>query len=654
MEIHDNRFKSLIQPIKDLAANWDIDIADSLEEYLEELEGLRISLDEGQSTLNFAEAALVIQGSAAVYSKKVEYLYQLVIQSIEFITKKKSNVLSKTNKNDENNNSVLEDEILLFGSDPSFLLLDHVIEEGKNIDMKLPGIANSQQTNSSILNTSAMNMSMSLLHSSLHDDHGGIALKLASSNIDANGALQIGNFHLTSQQPLDYFQQSLNEPMDDCVMDQDEGDVGGFEPEMNDGMDYWQGAGDSVVDPFPQPTQPLSADFPLASDPSDLNTNPTTNGNGPLQVVAPRTVEVRKASPPQAPQKKEYVLLDPHTAVGGSRSVKKGRTYRLPSCLSSQSKTSEPFDPEEEIFQMSCKHENLLVPALQPLLKAKKTIERRFQAAQRFQKAAERRQRQKEGRTHIEDEDFVMDHEGGDYYDEEEAIDPMFQLMYGHIEPEPVDAPSHAIVSEDQGDLGLEKQVLDHFEPDFDVDPLPESLQEEEDLARRVEAALNNADDYHSSYEMICKKFIEDFHRGAEAFARESQLSRRVSEWTNKLEPILQAQEEAKPFDIHYCADGVLEQLSRKTKLLAKNKKSPEEKKQLAITFEEVTDHQSSAEVCRAFLACLQLANLGNVEILAGENTRANEPTCCNDFKLKLVSEKRCQDIENFLAPSLR
>lgn len=153
MEIHDNRFKSLIQPIKDLAANWDIDIAESLEEYLEELEGLRISLDEGQSTLNFAEAALVIQGSAAVYSKKVEYLYQLVIQSIEFITKKKSNVLSKANKNDDNNNnnnSVLEDEILLFGSDPSFLLLDHVIEEGKNIDMKLPGMmTHSQQSNNS-------------------------------------------------------------------------------------------------------------------------------------------------------------------------------------------------------------------------------------------------------------------------------------------------------------------------------------------------------------------------------------------------------------------------------------------------------------------------------------------------------------------------
>jgi condensin-2 complex subunit H2 len=133
-----SRYKSLIQPIKDLAANWDVDIADSLTDYLEELENLRISLDDGQTSLNFAEAALLIQGSAAIYSKKVEYLYQLVLQSIEFITKKKSNVLmNKVRGSKVDGTSMMDDDLLLFGSDPSFLLLDHVIEEGINIDMKV-------------------------------------------------------------------------------------------------------------------------------------------------------------------------------------------------------------------------------------------------------------------------------------------------------------------------------------------------------------------------------------------------------------------------------------------------------------------------------------------------------------------------------------
>lgn len=143
------RFKSLIQPIKDLASNWDIDIAESLNDYLDELESLRISLDGGQTQLNFAEAALLIQGSTAVYSKKVEYLHQLVLKSLEYISNKKSSNKDKdrsTGSNGEggniNNNNISDDDDFLdFGTDPSFLLLDHVVEAGQNIDLK-PVIAN--------------------------------------------------------------------------------------------------------------------------------------------------------------------------------------------------------------------------------------------------------------------------------------------------------------------------------------------------------------------------------------------------------------------------------------------------------------------------------------------------------------------------------
>ena len=74
----ESRFAYLLQPIRDLSTNWNIDIAQELEEYLSELETLTISFDEGQTTLNFAEAALLIQGSACIYSKKVEYLYNML------------------------------------------------------------------------------------------------------------------------------------------------------------------------------------------------------------------------------------------------------------------------------------------------------------------------------------------------------------------------------------------------------------------------------------------------------------------------------------------------------------------------------------------------------------------------------------------------
>lgn len=61
-ELRENRFAYLLQPIRDLAANWDINIAAELEEYLEELEGITFAIEDCGPSLNFAEAALLIQG----------------------------------------------------------------------------------------------------------------------------------------------------------------------------------------------------------------------------------------------------------------------------------------------------------------------------------------------------------------------------------------------------------------------------------------------------------------------------------------------------------------------------------------------------------------------------------------------------------------
>ena len=61
-------------------------MAKDLEEYLDELDAVNISFDGGKTSLNFAQAALVIQGSAIIYSRKVEYLYSLIYQTLDMIT----------------------------------------------------------------------------------------------------------------------------------------------------------------------------------------------------------------------------------------------------------------------------------------------------------------------------------------------------------------------------------------------------------------------------------------------------------------------------------------------------------------------------------------------------------------------------------------
>ncbi|XP_030072593.1 condensin-2 complex subunit H2-like [Microcaecilia unicolor] len=89
MEDVESRYMHLLQPIRDLTKNWEVDVAAQLGEYLEELDQICISFDGGRTTMNFAEAALLIQGSACIYSKKVEYLYSLVYQALDFISNKK-------------------------------------------------------------------------------------------------------------------------------------------------------------------------------------------------------------------------------------------------------------------------------------------------------------------------------------------------------------------------------------------------------------------------------------------------------------------------------------------------------------------------------------------------------------------------------------
>jgi len=85
-------YADMLKPIRDLAKNWDINIASCLEDYIQDLEKITVNVDvDGvKSQMNFAQAALLIQGSSAVYARKVEYLHSLVYKTLEALTEKKN------------------------------------------------------------------------------------------------------------------------------------------------------------------------------------------------------------------------------------------------------------------------------------------------------------------------------------------------------------------------------------------------------------------------------------------------------------------------------------------------------------------------------------------------------------------------------------
>ncbi|XP_010930202.1 condensin-2 complex subunit H2 isoform X1 [Elaeis guineensis] len=120
----------VLQPNRDLQSNWEVDLAKNLEEYLLKICSGEISSDQDHAlhSVNFAEAALLVQGSVQVYSRKVEYLYSLVLHALEFLSLKR--------QSQQENASILPDGsesgAVIDEGNEIFLGLDDVPVEAKN------------------------------------------------------------------------------------------------------------------------------------------------------------------------------------------------------------------------------------------------------------------------------------------------------------------------------------------------------------------------------------------------------------------------------------------------------------------------------------------------------------------------------------------
>ena len=75
-----SRFASLLQPLKDLADNWNIDIARELEQYIHLLEHATFTVGVGDGTqkLNFAEGLLPPHHHTACAAVGVGHVCMLV------------------------------------------------------------------------------------------------------------------------------------------------------------------------------------------------------------------------------------------------------------------------------------------------------------------------------------------------------------------------------------------------------------------------------------------------------------------------------------------------------------------------------------------------------------------------------------------------
>jgi condensin-2 complex subunit H2 len=124
-----SRFAHLLQPIKDMSKIWNIPIAAELESYLDELEQLsQLDPEEGLAKMNFAEAALLVQGSANIFGRKVELLYELAYHALDLIVSDR--------KDDKGPKRKGAYSAGLWGPIPDELeTIDHLIKEGRGLEI---------------------------------------------------------------------------------------------------------------------------------------------------------------------------------------------------------------------------------------------------------------------------------------------------------------------------------------------------------------------------------------------------------------------------------------------------------------------------------------------------------------------------------------
>ena len=148
---------------------------------MEDLEHIKISFDDGETEVNFAEAAMLIQGSTCVYSRKVEFLYSLVLQTLDLISSRKRSALNI-------DSSFGPDVDPRDDEDDELLLLDDVLEEARGATINLlessAGPPSREDTLANLLAETPLALSMNL-----DQKPGDASFKMLSASVNASGAL---------------------------------------------------------------------------------------------------------------------------------------------------------------------------------------------------------------------------------------------------------------------------------------------------------------------------------------------------------------------------------------------------------------------------------------------------------------------------------
>ncbi|XP_054845301.1 condensin-2 complex subunit H2 isoform X2 [Eublepharis macularius] len=620
----DPRLLAFLQPIRDLTKNWEVDVAAQLGEYLEELEQIRISFDGGKTTMNFSEAALLIQGSACIYSKKVEYLYSLVYQALDLISNKKREKLPTSVGEDGVDADVSTGPA---SEEEKFLSLDD-IQESSRASMDLRD--NHRHSAVSVVPLTPMALvppeEAEKKGNPLFSRKGEILASrkdfcMNTCTPHANGAFMVELAGLSPTQcppgrndewdggnsvgAQRLAPAAVSAPMEisGCEMPvlalnfSGEGDAA--EPACDDDDD--RGVGDFLLD--------------------DSHGGPD----------APATAVEHALPHASVPQRKGYMLRERPPAPEANAPVK------------------ETLDPWHSLDPFSSSDEKPLkkgkpftVPRSLDDLPGTKRKRRMSGKLQEFTKwfsatehnRADNQRSKKKGPTFADLEILYWRHVKERLAAQRKLHRRMLErglLLAPAQEELPLEEEEADPPEEERDDGALDNAMDDGGEDDFleqpDIPPLeateeaaPEGLHEPPDCL---------------SYEELVRKNVELFLAHSKKYARDTMLSRRFQDWEEKMRPQLEEQEAHEAFDIHRYGDRLVSRLGQVGEWRS---------------FASLVAGQPAFEVCRCLLASLQLANDYTVEV----SQQPGLEEAVDTMGLRLLSrEKAHERFKTYLAPSL-
>lgn len=641
------KFGHLLKPLRNLANDWEIDIAKDLEGYLEELSTLQITIDG--KNCNFAEAALLIQGSTFHWSRKVESLLKLVYASLNAISTKKRRISLAKNK-----------DVFDFDGEIHFLQLDWPTA-AKNIDLKESKLAlrrmssmSSRSRRSSFggvdpnMSTASVDSMASvtsngrrrlsimnlLSHSSGKDKSSGrddnVQFRMSSCGMDKSGALLLDKSACFNRnEPVDLSMSRLSRTgidrdqfgashvdVEDVGQDADMSDFGGADFGDDDyEQDQEVAAQNDHHDRALSLAQKLAQDVVKAADPLEKldphtdSTSGSRRGNKEFKkgktFVVPRNLRAARRRK-NRPSKDDIIArwldsVSDNSGLAGTR----GKPFTT---IIEETANGDSSSDEDEA---SPGHKSSMAfPAVQavttfdvPKMKMSSRIMpvcEEFRSIRKEQVRERRRaQRMQEMATRFSSA-FGMAHGRNSAASFNAAADLVQAQMQGGFSDDE---------DMDDGDFGGD-DFYDDNQPDVDFNFNAAPAGTDADTASGPVAAQNITDgvDFGAdagSYEGLVKEIEERWHKAGKEYERTSRLAERVSAWEERLRPIFEEEETHPAFDIDRYGDEIM---SRYVENLDADAEE-------VVSLADLAANKPRYDVCRIFLASLQLANTGNIEI---------------------------------------